>query len=291
MIKYALNVEAHVEKYCDRAGKGSGVNLKFASKTFGSVREIPQVYRRALANYKAAMESEGNSSRIGSYDPEFHYYRVIAMHGDVANDNGDMFRWGSIEDPTAPELMRYDETLGKNVYQTFVGRGNFKNHQNDDVSKAVGVILDVVPNMNGKFIEALVAVDSKRDPELVRSIDKGYVNAVSMGARVAYSMCSVCGHIAKTEAEYCDHVKNSKGGKIYHNGSFVDVYEDNRGVNFIELSWVTVPADRYALMLEKVAHGGISDDTLAAIGIMIDSFGEPKTKQMLEEIASSSKQR
>ena len=194
-----------------------------------------------------------------------------------------------MEDPTAPELMRYDETLGKNVYQTFVGRGNFKNHQNDDVSKAVGVILDVVPNMNGKFIEALLAVDSQKDPDLVRSIDKGYVNAVSMGARVAYSMCSICNHIARTESEYCIHIKGNKGGKIYHEGEFRDVYEDNRGVNFIELSWVTVPADRYALMLEKVANRGMSDETLAAIGIMIDSFGEQRTKRMLHEIVSTAK--
>ena len=189
MIKYAINTEAQITKFCESADKGTGVMLKFANKTFGSVLDIPRTYHRALSSYASAMDDQlsrmaktaGQERRIGSYDPEFHYYRVIALHGDVFNDNGDMFRWGSVDDPTMPELMRYDDLLGQNVYQTFVGRGNFKNHQNDDVSKAVGVILDVVPNMDGRYIEALLAVDSKKDPDLVRSIDKGYVNAVSMG--------------------------------------------------------------------------------------------------------------
>jgi len=289
MIKYAVCEDAIVEKICDKAGRGSAIQLKYASAAFGKSHDFSGRYQKMLNNYIVAQADGSKNARIGSYDPEFHYYRVIAMHGDVPNDNGDMFRWGNVDKPEEPELLRWDETLGKNVYQTFVGRGNFKNHQNDDVSKAVGVILDVVPNFDGRFIEALVAVDNKKDPDLVRSIDKGYVKAVSMGARVAYSLCSICGHIAKTESEYCAHVKNSKGGKIYHEGAFRDVYEDNRQVNFIELSWVTVPADRYALMLEKVARRGRANEAevLEAVGLISEKFGEDRAAAVIREIAAS----
>ena len=283
MIKYATSSDALIEKYCSGSGKNTGIPLKFASKDFGKTSEFPSRYKRVIDNYIVTQANGEKISRVGSYDPEFHYYRVIAMHGDVANDNGDMFRWGSIEDQTLPELMRNDDTLGKRVYETFIGRGNFKNHQNDDVSKAVGIILDVVPNRSGKFIEALLAVDAKKDGDLVRSIDKGYVNAVSMGARVAYSICSICDNIAKNENEYCDHIKFNKGGRLYIDGSFHEVYEDNRGVNFIELSWVTVPADRHAIMLEKVANR-MSDVTLKAVGIMAKSFGEDITKKIISEL-------
>ncbi len=128
----------------------------------------------------------------------------------------------------------------------------------DDVSKAVGVILDVAPNHENKSIEALLAVDSVKDPELVRGIDSGYIDSVSMGCLCGYSICTACGNIAINESEYCDHVKYYKGRSINHEGSIVKVSEDNRAVSFIELSWVTVPADPNAKLLEMVASKEIS---------------------------------
>lgn len=266
----------------------SNDNIKLAStKTFGDVGNFSKKYESCLSQYVMAMEKVAKRSNklhsIGSYDPEFHYYRVISVHGNVPNDNGDMFRWGSIDNPEEPELMRFEQGLGRYVYQTFIGRGNFKNHQNNDVSLAVGINLDVVANQEGKFIENLLAVDANKDPELVRSIDKGYINSVSMGARVAYSICSLCGHIAHNEDEYCDHIRNNKGGRIYAEGGFKDVYEDNRGTNFIELSWVTVPADRDALLLEKIASH-VDEDAIEATACLLYSFGEEKTKKILTQI-------
>jgi len=261
-------------------------NIKLAtSKTFGETSTFTKKYASAIDQYIKSVEKSNYEKfhRIGNYDPEFHYYRVISVHGDVPNDNGDMFQWGSLENPDLPELMRFEPGLGRFVYQTFIGRGNFKNHKNDDVSLAVGINLDVAPNHEGRFIENLLAVDSKKDPDLVRSIDKGYINAVSMGARVAYSICSVCQHVAHNEEEYCDHIRHNKGGRIYVNGGFKDVYEDNRGTNFIELSWVTVPADRDALLLEKVANH-YQENAIEAVATLISLYGEEQTKLILAQI-------
>jgi hypothetical protein len=283
-IKYASWGEDAIQAYLPQ----DSINIKTANvKTFGKVSNFPEKYASHLQHYITAMEKakqkENKFSLIGNYDPEFHYYRVISVHGDIPNDNGDMFKWGNPKNSNDPELLRFESSLGRYVYQTFIGRGNFKNHKNDDVSYAVGINLDVVPNYNGKFIENLIAVDAQKDPELVRSIDKGYINAVSMGARVAYSICSCCGHIAHNEDEYCDHIKHNKGGQIYIEGKFVPVYEDNRGTNFIEVSWVTVPADRDALLLEKVASH-MKEDAVDAVATLIYLYGERKTKEILNNL-------
>jgi len=243
--------------------------MKTASKWI-DVNDFDDRYKGLFADYNKAQEM-----RIGQYNPEFKYYRVIALHGDVPNDNGDFWHWGSRENVDAPELLRFDASTKQPVYASFIGRGNYKNHDNDDVTKAVGLILDVAPNHEGKFIEALLAVDTKKDPELVRGIEAGYLSKVSMGCLCGYSICSLCGQKSRTEAEYCDHVKYHKGQTIWYNGKYAQVYEDNRDVNFIELSWVTVPADPDAVLLERVANTiSLSENSTLFLNAMRQVIGD-----------------
>jgi hypothetical protein len=214
---------------------------------------IPEKFAGVLNSYKKAM----NIKQIAPYNQEFEFFRVIGVHGDVPNVNGDMFRWGSTEDKAAPELLRYDDKIERYIYSTFIGKGNYKDHQNDSVIKAVGILLDAVPNHTVKGIEILTAVDKEKDPMLVRGINQGYITDVSMGARVTYSICSICDKVAHNEFEYCTHIKNYKGQ--YYSGPETSwkpklAFEDNRGCEFIELSWVTVGADPKAKYLEKIAH-------------------------------------
>ena len=155
---------------------------------------IPIKYADVLGAYKNVVDqspnpdiahpdvAKANVARVAMLNPEFLYTRVIGVHGDEMNTNGDMFRWGSISDKNAPELLRHDEILGKPVYATFVGKGNYKDHQNDSVTKAVGILLDAVPNHAVKGIELLIATDRNKDPYLVRGIETGYITDVSMGA-------------------------------------------------------------------------------------------------------------
>ncbi len=226
-----------------------------------NLKEAPTKYAALLDSYKTATSVQ----RVAPLNPEFSFYRVMGLHGDLPNTNGDLFRWGSQKDPSEPELLRaIKEGVGKPVlagqskyvYQTFVGKGNYKDHNNSKVADAVGIILDAVPNHKVKGIELLLAVDRSKDPMLVRGIDSGYITDVSMGCRVAYSLCSVCANVAHNELEYCAHIKNWKGQAYsgpetgWKNAA---VHEDNRGVEFIEESWVTVGADTKAKHLEKIA--------------------------------------
>lgn len=166
----------------------------------------------------------------------FVYVRVravSAMEHYGPNGNGDGF----------PE-----EELQQN-YKTFIRRGNYLNHQSDDISKAVGIILDAKywTDPGTYYVECLLAVD-KSEP-IADKIVKGIADSVSMGAIVDRCHCSVCDKVATCEADYCDHLKNYMGKE--YNGR--KVYAINRGVNFYELSWVSVPADKDAKLLERVA--------------------------------------
>lgn len=72
----------------------------------------------------------------------------------------------------------------------------------------------------------------------------------SHNCQVAYSNCSVCRHKAKTTKDYCFHVRSHKGGA--YDGR--PVYEENHGVEFIEVSFVTTGADSQAKVLQIIAR-------------------------------------
>lgn len=164
------------------------------------------------------------------------FYKDLKKHAKnarLANDNGDFFS--------------YEEL--KKTYKTFVGKSAFVDHQNENVENARGIILDAIWNETGKFVELLIAVDKVGYPELARGIEIGIITDVSMGCRCGASICSVCGNEAKTEDDFCDHVKFYKGASFQG----VPVFEDNRDIEFFEISFVTTGADKTAKILEKVA--------------------------------------
>jgi hypothetical protein len=145
-------------------------------------------------------------------------------------------------------------------YQSFIGKGNFLDHKSDDLNAIRGLVVDAFLNEDDGCVECLIAVDKKSHPQLARDIETGMVNSVSMGTRVGWSECSVCGNIARTDREYCDHIAGYKGMKMsmYTNNSehkfgAWPIHEVNHDLEFIELSWVGVPAFREANVLEKIA--------------------------------------
>jgi hypothetical protein len=159
--------------------------------------------------------------------------RLWATRGGPANDNGDFF--------SHEELS--------NKYKTFVGKSIFVDHDNENVEKARGIILDAIYNSKGKYVELLKAIDKKAYPELARGIEQGYITDTSMGCRCGYSLCSYCMNKAATEDDFCDHVLHYKGSTF--NG--LPIFEDNRDIEFFEDSFVTTGADKSAKVLEKVA--------------------------------------
>lgn len=168
-------------------------------------------------------------------DPDMFYVKVRAVTAGVPNNNGDYFS---------------EEEL-RNAYKTFEGRGVFVNHESDNVEAARGKILsaDLIDiESNDVHVVLALAIDQKAFPQLVHAIKKGYVTDVSMGATVKYSLCSICQNKATNEREYCEHVRYFKGST--YQGK--PVYEDNRGVEFFEISAVTNGADRTAKIIGEI---------------------------------------
>jgi predicted RNA-binding Zn-ribbon protein involved in translation (DUF1610 family) len=151
---------------------------------------------------------------------------------------------------------------------TFVGRPIFVDHNNDDPRRTRGVIVEASVHVeddekvsafddyyasapdNHKpptWIELLMEVDAKTYPKLAKAIKNGDIDAVSMGANIDLSVCSVCANEATSPSEYCNHIKQ-KGITFEIEGSNGErirkkAYEDCFGIVFFEESFVFDPAD------------------------------------------------
>lgn len=128
-------------------------------------------------------------------------------------------------------------------YSTFVGVNITVDH---DERLVVGTVLDSVwiplttePSLDGDYVENFHAIDKKLaekvDPNLVPGILSGEIKDSSMGVFCNYSVCSVCGHKAYDESDFCDHIRYHKGSKVVAtDGSEKTAYERCYGLTFFE---------------------------------------------------------
>lgn len=195
--------------------------------------EFLYIRNRAISAGNVIDQPDGSAILI-PMDDFYKQFERYALKVRGANDNGDFF--------PHEELLK--------SYKTFIGKAVFVDHDNENVEKARGIILDAVYNQRGKFVELLKAVDKKAYPELARAIEMSYVTSTSMGCRCGYSICSICHNKSHTEEDFCEHVQHYKGSTF--NG--LPVWEVNYDVAFIEDSMVASPADPHALVMEKIAH-------------------------------------
>jgi hypothetical protein len=158
------------------------------------------------------------------------------------NANGDYF---------PREALAYE---GKDYgYQTFTEHAKlYKHHINKDPKRSFGDVALSVYNPTYHRVELIITVNHSTAPEIVEKIDNGEAVDFSMGCRVPWDECNVCGHRAKTQKEYCEHAKYYLGR--IHPGTGKLVYVINRFPKFFDISYVTIGADRIAKGLLKVAH-------------------------------------
>jgi len=223
------------------------------------------IRNRAVSAGNVIEKVDGTAELIPIED-FYKFFKKYARQCRGANDNGDFFS--------------HEELIKK--YKTFIGKAAFVDHDNENVEKARGIILDAVYNQKGKFVELLKAVDKKAYPELARGIELGYITDTSMGCRCGYSLCSICQNRAVTEDDFCNHIVNYKG--TTYNG--LPVFEDNRDIEFFEDSFVTTGADKSAKILEKVAslHKQKS-------GIIVPKSDDVVYNEIMKKIASEKNQR
>jgi hypothetical protein len=207
-----------------------------------------------------------------SVKPGYTYMVVSGLHGDVTNENGDLFPW--------TELLKKKDN-GKFMFESWIGCPVLLNH---DMSKRVGTIIDAIPIREEKSIDFLLEVEDKLAPHVAQGIKRGDITGTSMGVLVGQSQCSICGNIAFEEKDWCRELSptglNLKGriylgqdGGKYREKMGQRVEEINMSLEGVEDSLITFgePADPEALIKKVLAKKEEEN-----MGVRPDEFQNPR---------------
>ena len=174
------------------------------------------------------------------HDDEAVYLWVIGVSAYEyygPNNNGDAF--------TEVDLKR--------THTDFVEKAHvFMHHVNKDPAKSIGKPVFSWYNDEMHRVELILKVrrDAPGAETVLLKLEMGQQLYVSMGCSVAADKCSICGNMAKTRADYCDHLRyNMK--KILEDGR--QVFAFNPDPHFFDISIVNKPADPTAYALDKIA--------------------------------------
>ena len=195
------------------------------------------------------------------------------------NVNGDIFLWDAlihdcrsfqgkpVTDGTRPFQggrcpHPYDDFAKKVIpdygYWTFLNAHPFVHHRNKDPSRAFGKVLITCLNHHMKRVELVVEIDralaAQHDAQhVVDRIDSGEFPDVSMGCRVPYDVCAICGNKSKTRKDYCNCVRHLGMGRVLDDGRRVGVI--NLHPRFFDISFVFIGADKTAKVMQKLGSG------------------------------------
>jgi len=239
---------------------------------------------------ESVLDSVADTYRISRDPRDYLLIPCRACSADRPNENMDAWR--------REELLRFDPTLGRRVYSTFILKPHFVNHNASNYALSRGVILDshfnsdndasdkvkeAINHATGKdarkdeFIETLIAMDMSKDPELAKAYKDGSVYRFSMGCDVDSTECSCCGRVATNTFQFCEHVRGKQSRREYDldGGIRRKGFEWCRGTIFAELSAVDDPADKDAEIQEGLLR-------IAAR----DPFGKSLTDSEIREITA-----
>lgn len=165
---------------------------------------------------------------------------VFTIPTDLPNRNGVGFPLKS--------LIEFQPDYGMMAYKTFKGKPTFYEHQNEDWSKAYGVIADAFLKQlkgysNDKIwkLVKLLCFDRTRNVDVTSRLATGDLRTFSMGAYVDDYSCSYCGAMLGK----CQHIKKGRIDFYELNGKLV--YKNVHGVVGFENSTVETPA--YAMSI------------------------------------------
>lgn len=152
------------------------------------------------------------TTAVAGVEVEDDGHTIVTPHNKFINDNGNS----------------WSNRVLIESYHTFILAENYVEHISlPELSK--GKVLDAVAWVYEKqytgyrepvptiFIDTLLATNRKKHPKLVRNIERGILNACSMGCDILFSQCSRCGRIIEEgKDEPCTHIKNQLGRTYYN---------------------------------------------------------------------------
>ncbi len=176
---------------------------------------------------------------ISSDISDYIFVPVFTIPSDLPNRNSVAF--------PAKALREYSVDAGMLGFQTFKGKPVHYEHDNEDPTKAYGVIADTslrpLKGFGGgkvwKFLE-LLAIDRSKHADTANQILAGDFNSYSMGSMVGRYTCSICNSNITMKSQ-CGHV--GKPGTVDFREfsgqlSFKNVWD----IHGIETSIVATPA-------------------------------------------------
>ncbi len=215
-------------------------------------------------------------------DPDKHIYVLLTALGSGdswgSNSNADFFR----ESQLNPSGIT---TYG---HKTFIDAGIYTHHKNKDKTKSLGEVLLSIFNPIMKRVELVERVDRDKAKEfgakdIYDRLNDGEHLDVSMGCRVKYDVCMICGNKAPTRMQYCQEMRDIPGA-ILPDGRMVCV--DNPQPVFFDISFVNVGAAKNAKVMDKLASSDSKywrPDTSKFIYNSIDSTPFTKTATVISD--------
>ena len=262
-------------------------------------------------NIEAALDTVADIYKISRNPEDYLFIPTRANSANRPNENLDGWQH--------QELLRFDEHVGRRVYQTYIMKPHFVNHNASSPALSRGVIIDshfndinaanddvkrVVYASTGEerqqdeFVETLIAVDTTKDPALTEAYKNGSVYRFSMGCDVEATKCSIidCGNIATAKSQFCDHIRMKHARKPVRCSDGQDriAFEWCVGTIFTEESAVDDPADKTAEIQEgllKIASSGVSlsnEEKNQIVSFVVENSGkitEPVAKILKEALS------
>jgi hypothetical protein len=218
----------------------------------GGYHILPNIPNISLVDinsqYKYAQADDEIVEFLGRYRAlhDHFYVRIINVAAGEywgANNNADFF----------PEehLMVNHPNYGYRTFQLYAKI--YRHHANKNPEAAYGNIPIAVYNRRMHYVESVLELPMDRNGDIYRQLEKGQFPKTSMGTKVPYDICTICGRKASSQADRCIHILQEKK-KIYPDGKMVAMI--NHYPRFFDQSIVVIPADSIALGLERVYPKG-----------------------------------
>jgi hypothetical protein len=180
------------------------------------------------------------------------------------NVNGDVFPESALvhECSNHPSQQHpVDDFTGKVIPPygawTFMHAHPFVHHQNKDPNRAFGKVVLWTWNPRMHRAELIIVLDKKLALQhgaqhVIDRILAGEFPDVSMGCRVPYDICTICGHKSRTRKDYCSCIRHFGMGKFLDDGRQVGVI--NTYPRFFDISFVFIGADKTAKVMCKLGQ-------------------------------------
>ena len=210
--------------------------------------------------YKHASEDALDYCRAVQPKPGKRYVLVLGLSASEyygPNRNGDAFAEREVVGPGGKILVKASETLPRHHQSFERGAHIFAHHVNKDPRKGYGKPVKSFYNWKMHRVEIVLEIDLEKanGQFFIDRIDKGESPGVSMGCRIPYDVCAICGNHAPTRAQYCEHVNNKdpRFGMNQLTPEGLRCFVWNPSPDFFDISFVWRPADPIGFMMKKVA--------------------------------------